>query len=216
MKLMKTTLISAMLATATVGPANAAFVYEFGGSSAADGSGLTTSRSGATVIDFNGGKPAGYSGQGSVLSGSLSGKYATPAGDATPYLSVAYPAQSGIETFAAAPGASYNYFGLYWGSIDDYNSLSFYSGATLIASVSGLDVIQAGTALGDQTAAGSNRYVNFTFLDTAFDRIVFNTTQFAFESDNHAFGNVAVPEPATLALFGIGLLGAGIARRRKI
>lgn len=215
MKLMKTTLMSAMLATATVGSANAAFVYEFGGSAAGDGSGLTTSRVDATVVDFNGGKPAGYSGQGSVLSGSLGGKYATPANDATPYLSVAYPAQSGIETFAAPLGASYNYFGLYWGSIDDYNSLSFYSGATLVASVTGLNVIQAGTALGDQTAAGSNRYVNFTFVDATFDRIVFNTTQFAFESDNHAFGNVSVPEPATLALFGIGLLGAGIARRRK-
>lgn len=215
MNLMRTSLLSAMFATATVGSAHAAFVYDFGGSVAADGSGLTTSRAGATVIDFNSGKPAQYSGQGSVLSGSLSGKYATPANDATPYLSVAYPAQSGIETFTATLGASYNYFGLYWGSIDDYNSLSFYNGATLVAAVSGLDVIQAGTALGDQTAAGSNRYVNFTFQDATFDRIVFNTTQYAFESDNHAFGNVSVPEPTSLALFGIGLLGAGIARRRR-
>lgn len=41
-------------------------------------------------------------GDGSVLSGSLSGKYATPAGDSTDYLSVAYPKQAGVETFEAS------------------------------------------------------------------------------------------------------------------
>lgn len=212
MNLINKTVLAAMLATAAAGSANAAFVYDFGGTVAADGSGLTTSVAGATVYDFNGGKPAQYSGQGSVLSGSLSGKYATPAGDATPYLSVAYPLQVGLETFAA-PGASYNYFGLYWGSIDDYNSLSFYSGNTLIASVNGNDVIAAGARLGDQMAPGANRYVNFTFTDATFDRVVFNTTQYAFESDNHAFASV--PEPASLSLFGLGLLGAAAARRRR-
>lgn len=214
MNLIKTTVLSAMLATAAAGSANAAFVYNFGGTVAADGSGLTTSVAGATVYDFNGGKPAQYSGQGSVLSGSLSGKYATPAGDSTPYLSVAYPLRVGLETFTADPGASYNYFGLYWGSIDDYNSLSFYSGNTLLASVSGTDVIAAGARLGDQMAPGANRYVNFTFTEQSFDRVVFNTTQYAFESDNHAFASV--PEPASLGLFGLGLLGAAAARRRKV
>ncbi len=57
-----------------------------------------------------------------------------------------------LETLTIAAGSSYNYFGLYWGSIDDYNWLKFYDGDTLLGTITGLDVIAAGTALGDQIA----------------------------------------------------------------
>ena len=199
--------VCAMTLTA---PAHAALIT-FGGDVAADGSGLTTSVVGATVFDFNTGKPASYTGAGSVVNFSVPGGTAAPAGDATPYLSVAYPAQSGVATLSL--GGSYNYFGLYWGSIDDYNTLSFYNGASLVEQITGLQVIQAGTQLGDQTAPGSNRYVNLLFSNATFDRVDFGTTTFAFESDNHAVANV--PEPGTLGLLGLGLLAVGIARRRK-
>jgi hypothetical protein len=182
-------------------------------------SGMTTQVSGATVYDFDtGAKPAGYSGEGWILPSSVSGMAAAPAGDSTPYLSVAFPKSSGLETFAASPGASYNYFGLYWGSIDDYNSLSFYSGASLLATLTGNDVIRSGTALGDQVSSGSNRYVNFLLHDMSFDKIVFGTTSYAFESDNHAFANVptSVPEPGTLALLGVAVAGFLVVRRRSV
>lgn len=205
MKLIGKAVSIAVLAAAAVSTANAGYVTTFT-------AGLTTTVAGATGYDFEGGKPANYTGAGSVIDYSVPGGSAAPAGDATYYYTVAYPLQSGTGIFTAAAGTSYNYFGLYWGSIDDYNKLNFFSGGNLIASITGSDVIAAGTALGNQTAPGSNRYVNF-FFDGSFDRIDFSTTQFAFESDNHAFASV--PEPATLGLFGLGLLGAGMARRRR-
>jgi hypothetical protein len=60
--------------------------------------------------------------------------------------------------------------------------------------------------------------VNFLFTEgDLFDRIVLVSTNWAFESDNHAFGNVttSVPEPATLVMFGLGLMGLGVMARRR-
>jgi hypothetical protein len=202
MKLAGKTLSSIALATISLA-AHADFVTTFT-------PGLTTQVDGAIVVDFEGDGPGSYSGAGRVVNFSDS-TTAAPAGDSTYYYTVSY----GVGTFTAAAGASYDYFGLYWGSIDDYNWLNFYSNGSLIASINGLDVLQAGTKLGDQRSAGSNRYVNF-FFDTTFDRIDFASTSYAFESDNHAFGRTSsVPEPATLGLMALGLLGAAAARRRK-
>jgi hypothetical protein len=64
-------------------------------------------------------------------------------------------------------------------------------------------------------SAGANRYVNFFFHDMQFDRVVFSTTQYAFESDNHAYGRTSVPEPASFALMGIGLAAVGVLTRRR-
>jgi hypothetical protein len=177
-------------------------------------SGLTSQVAGATTYDFNNtAKPAAYSGAGWVLPGTVPGYAAAPAGDDTPFLSVAFPNSSGTETFVAAPGGQYDYFGLYWGSIDAYNWISFYNGDTLLAKVTGDDVIQAGTQLGDQVSPGSNRYVNFFLHDMTFDKIEFGTSNFAFESDNHSFATV--PEPGVLALVLAAFAGLFVMRRRR-
>jgi len=184
-----------------------------------------TQVAGAYTMNFNagtcGGLHASCSTSGSIVngssivSGSVSGQYASPYGIVDPYLTVSH------SSVSVALDGSYDYYGLYWGSVDTYNYLSFYLGDELVHTFGGADLSPL-VANGDQTAWTSNRFVNFLFTDgDRFDRVLIGSTGIAFESDNHAFANtvlasstVSVPEPGTLALLSVGLLGLGLRRRR--
>jgi fibronectin-binding autotransporter adhesin len=102
-------------------------------------------------------------------------------------------------------------FGLYWGSVDTYNSLAFYNGATLVTTISGADVAPPMSANGGQTDYSSNGYVLISALPQ-FDRVVAASSSNSFEFDNVVAG---VPEPSTWAMLLLGFAGLGYAASRR-
>ena len=214
--MLRTIALAAFTVTAIAGSAEAA-VVSIQGCSGGAGEGLTTCVQGANVANFDSGAtPAGYSGSATVLGGSLPGKSAAPAGDTSDYLTVAIsstaPSVSSPAVETIALGTVDNYLGLYWGSIDKYNTIEFLKGGVVVDTVTGGQVLAPGTKAGDQAAAGSNEYVN-VLVSSGFDTVRLITTGYNLEVDNVATANV--PEPASISLLGVGLLGLFLRRKRS-
>jgi hypothetical protein len=131
------------------------------------------------------------SGNAGVVSGALSGSTSAPfvgplpgTADTTNYLSVG---AGGTETITFDD--EQNAFGLYWGSVDSYNTISFYHGATLVASYTGADVTPL-FPTGNQGSFSSNGYVEFSGL-ASFDKVVLGSgNSNAFEVENISAGSV--------------------------
>lgn len=145
---------------------------------------------------------------GEVVNGGPTSQYAPPYGatgpDTTNYLAV-----TGTETVTFTQ--NHNYVGLWWGSVDSYNTISFYENGTQVASYGGAAV--ANPANGGQTTSDTNLFVNFSGLPE-FNSIVFNSSLPAFELDNLTVGP-AVPEPSSLLLVLLGaVMVLGFIRRQ--
>ena len=113
------------------------------------------------------------------------------------------------------------YLGFYWGSVDNYNDFEFYSGGSLVTTITGPDLLnQLNGDSGDQNDPSSNTYVEIEFsIAEQFDTLVINTTGVAGEFDNIVIGlssrELPVPAPTGLALFAFGLVALGLRSRLK-
>ncbi|CAB1275743.1 Npun_F0296 family exosortase-dependent surface protein [Candidatus Nitrosacidococcus tergens] len=164
-------------------------------------------------VDFNGGMVYRDSQSGVAAAPYLSGDNGDNFGnspstgqDQSYYLAAGADGSEDTITFNFSQGQMY--LGLLWGSVDDYNTLSFFdSNDDLIGTVTGSDVLTSPN--GDQGINGTT-YVNIN-SDTAFYKVEVTSTSPSFEFDNMAFSknNVDVPEPGILGLFGLGLLLMG-------
>jgi len=164
-----------------------------------------------------------------AVQGSVSGQYAAPflsggngvlfqnppadGQDSTTYITTGSTGFAGTASSSLDFSAfgSQTYLGILWGSVDNYNTLSFYNGSTLVGSITGTQV--NAFANGDQGANGTY-YVNINLTGgDSFTKVVATSTQYAFEFDNVA---IATPEPTTvvMAFTGFGFLGLNEIRRR--
>jgi hypothetical protein len=147
--------------------------------------------------------------------GTAAGISATPAGDTTNYMSI-MGGQYETLTFSG----NRNSFGLYWGSIDAYNEIQFFSGNSLVATYFGntLNAVPPVGSNGDQFLLATNAYIMFSGL--SFDKVKLSSSGNSFEFDNVFAGSQsrvgAVPEPSTWAMMILGFAGIGfMAYRRK-
>ena len=172
-------------------------------------------------------------GSAGLVTGSVSGQYAAPylSGDngtgfgpggtnqgngldATQYVTSGSTNANSNSRAEIAFNTSMQYLGLLWGSVDTYNTLTFFLGSANVGSITGGQVTPSAT--GDRGLNGTF-YVNINSTQP-FNRVVFSSSSFAFEFDNVAFAETPinpVPIPAAGWLLVSGLLGLlGVSRRR--
>lgn len=166
---------------------------------------------------------ATFTGNGMIMIGTTSGLYAEPFHDTTQYLTV----QPNGPTETVSFSHSYGELGLYWGSIDTYNSIVFWKNGSVVDTVLGQQAANAipAIAAGEQTSDQNNRFILInSIVGGSFDKIVLTSTANSFELDNLTWGPPggpgpgATPLPAALPLFASGLGGIGLfgwAKKRK-
>ena len=169
--------------TNTLGLANESFDGQTSGSVSNNGTGtgnFTSADLGATFT---------ASGHAGIVHGSSSVSAAPFMGpqpgsqDTSNYLSIGADATETI-TFTTDK----NSFGLYWGSVNSYNTIDFYEGDTLVASYTGADIVPL-LASGNQGLFTANGYVEFSGLPH-FNKVVLGTGgSNAFEIDNISAGS---------------------------
>lgn len=208
-RFLKSTVVAVALAASTV---SASAAVNFTSPNPFDTNGYGPGES--LVWDFDAVANPNFSYFGNALPFSVPGLAAAPAGDATRY---GFASPGFDATFLINVG-SLSSLSFYLGSLDTYNTISFYDGATLRGSFTGSQLTIPNPANGNQSAGDTNRRYFFTFgAADNVNRVVFNSTTPAFEFDNIAAAISSVPEPSTWAMMilGFGLVGFSLRSNRR-
>jgi hypothetical protein len=189
----------------------------------------TKSGSAPLALNFPGAGTATLNGAGAVVSvtpGTTNGfgRYSVPSATSSRYWEVNAGGSGTFNVTFSSQIAAFGFYGIDIGDFAGTLEIDLFSdvlGNNLIGS---LPV----TTAPQNTANGSVLYLGFIAANPGelFQRVAFRSTSgnsdvFAF--DNFTIGskeqvcreNCPVPEPGTLALFSLGLLGFGLTRRRK-
>lgn len=140
---------------------------------------------------------------------------AAPAGDGTTFAA----AQPGVDaTFLVLAGTTITSLSFDLGSLDDYNTLTFFHDGTQLAQFNGAQLANPNPPQGQQSGDANNLREYFTFgAADGVNRVVFSSTDPAFEFDNIAATVAGVPEPATWAMLilGFGFVGFMLRSNRQ-
>jgi hypothetical protein len=213
-KKLSASIMGAAVFTAISAPADA-IMLTFGGTPVA-GQGQFSSVPGVTTIDFESGAPtsglAVYSAPGpgpAVVSGNTVSSLLS-LDDTSKYLAVSILGdEKGTTPVTIAFANPLDYFGLYWGTPNANNTISFFNGDTLLESF-------RGDALYSVVPSTGAVYANF-FAEAgkSFNKVVLSEISVAFESDNHAYKVAeSVPEPVT-SLTAFASVVAGVLMKRQ-
>ncbi|WP_084800919.1 PEP-CTERM sorting domain-containing protein [Bradyrhizobium sp. Tv2a-2] len=199
--------LGAILSLFAFGPAGAGVVFTEGGT--ADLSAGVVSSIAPTLVSFDGGTGPLVASSGSVnYTSGTSSLAAAPFGDSTGYASIG--STTTPQTATLSLGAGVDYFGFYWGSVDTYNTVTFYDNGKVIGSFTGADVLNPANGFQGQ---GGSTFVNFfTTNGDAITSVGFSSTAIAFEVDSIAS---SVPEPSTWVLMVLGFAGLGFFAYRR-
>ncbi|WP_421655191.1 PTPA-CTERM sorting domain-containing protein [Leptothermofonsia sp. ETS-13] len=186
------------------------------GGNSVEGEGIISAVPGATTIRFNTlinatsqteANVHGYSdglatyhtpppARAAVVSGSVLGRFLTPPNNESAYLTIGSSQEPGPVTISF--NQPLDYFGLYWGSVDFYNEITFYNNNLEIGHFTGRHIYQFDSTLViSEEDFPESRFINFTATGSHefFNRIVLSSTWPAFETDNHAYRAANVPPP---------------------
>jgi len=206
-------IMGAAVFTVISDPADA-ITLTFGGTPVA-GQGQFSNVAGVTTIDFESGAPTSglaiYSapiGYPTVVTGNIDPSLE----DISRYLTVSTIDARGTSPVTIDFANPLDYFGLYWGTPDAYNTISFFNGDTLLQSFTGDAIVSSITPSGAV-------YANF-FAEPgeSFNKVVLSDRWIAFDSDNHAYKvatSEPVPEPASSLSVFAGVVAGALVKRKQ-